>query len=77
MPHAWVEALVDDQLVAYDPTHPRRSRLDYVSVAVGRDYADVAPTSGTFTGAATGTLSASKQATALAVQESDTDEAAA
>ena len=78
VPHAWVEALVDGQVVAYDPTHHRRSRLDYVSVAVGRDYADVAPTSGTFTGAATGTLSASKQATALAVQErNDDDEAAA
>ena len=62
VPHAWVEALVDGEVVAYDPTHARRTRLDYITVAVGRDYADVAPTSGFFTGAATGRLSASKAA---------------
>ena len=31
-----------------DPTHDRRAGLSYVTVAVGRDYADVPPTSGTF-----------------------------
>jgi len=77
VPHAWVEALVNGQVVAYDPTHHRRSRLDYVSVAVGRDYADVAPTSGTFSGAASGSLSATKLATALAVHQKTNDEAAA
>jgi transglutaminase-like putative cysteine protease len=68
-PHAWVEALVDDanelglpEVIAFDPTHHRRAGLNYITVAVGRDYADVAPTSGTFVGAASGRLSASKQA---------------
>lgn len=67
VPHAWVEALVDGRVIAYDPTHHRRTRLDYVSVAVGRDYADVAPTAGTFSGAATGVLSAAKSARAVCV----------
>jgi len=68
-PHAWVEALVDDAgeqgraaVIAYDPTHHRRAGLNYITVAVGRDYADVAPTSGTFVGPASGRLAASKQA---------------
>lgn len=68
-PHAWVEALVADggargepAVVAYDPTHHRRAGLTYITVAVGRDYADVAPTSGTFVGAAPGRLTATKHA---------------
>jgi transglutaminase-like putative cysteine protease len=68
-PHAWIEALVEGahapgvaEVIAYDPTHHRRAGLNYITVAVGRDYADVAPTSGTFTGPASGRLSASKQA---------------
>ena len=63
--HAWVEALIGDTIIAYDPTHHRRTSCQYVSVAVGRDYADVTPTSGTFTGAATGVLSATKCARAV------------
>jgi transglutaminase-like putative cysteine protease len=42
--------------VAFDPTHNRRAGLGYLTVAVGRDYADVAPTSGTFVGARPGVL---------------------
>ncbi len=68
-PHAWVEALFEDarvpggiDVVAFDATHRRRAGLNYVTVAVGRDFADVTPTSGVFRGAAKGTLSASKQA---------------
>src|SRR6185369_15201391 len=68
-PHAWVEALISDandlgqpEVVAFDPTHHRRAGLNYITVAVGRDYADVAPTSGTFVGTASGQLTASKQA---------------
>ena len=68
-PHACVEALVEDandlgvpEVIAFDPTHHRRAGLNYITVAVGRDYADVAPTSGTFVGPASGRLSASKQA---------------
>lgn len=68
--HAWTEVLVPDAsspsrrrgvAVAFDPTHDRRAGADYVTVAVGRDYADVAPTSGTFEGTGPGTLSASKR----------------
>jgi transglutaminase-like putative cysteine protease len=54
--HAWVEVLqpvpvpapFDAIAVGYDPTHARRTNLDYVFVAAGRDYSDVAPTSGCF-----------------------------
>ena len=50
--HAWVEALVRrgrrDTVVAFDPTHDRRTDLRYLTVAVGRDYGDVTPTSGTY-----------------------------
>lgn len=67
--HAWVEVLVEDQVhpdralaVAFDPTHDRRAHRGYVTVAVGRDYADVAPTAGTFeSDGATGRLSTSKR----------------
>jgi len=54
--------------VAFDPTHNRRAERGYLTVAVGRDYADVAPTSGTFEGTGPGVLSARKRlspATAL------------
>jgi transglutaminase-like putative cysteine protease len=51
--HAWVEVLAnttgrDATLLAFDPTHNRRTNLDYLFVAAGRDYTDVAPTSGRF-----------------------------
>jgi transglutaminase-like putative cysteine protease len=71
--HAWVEALVEDRaapggwtVVAYDPTHRRRTHRRYITVAVGRDYGDVSPTSGYFTGPAIGRLSSSKQAEVVA-----------
>jgi transglutaminase-like putative cysteine protease len=77
-PHAWVEVLVEDanelgvsEVIAYDPTHHRRAGLNYVTVAVGRDYADVAPTSGTFVGAAIGRLTASKQAEIVGIAYED------
>jgi hypothetical protein len=68
--HAWVEVVMSDPshptagrtvAVAFDPTHERRAERGYFTVAVGRDYADVAPTSGTFEGAGTGLLSAVKR----------------
>jgi transglutaminase-like putative cysteine protease len=53
--HAWVEALVPDPdrpgewaVEAWDPTHDRPAGDGYVVVAVGRDYADVAPLSGSY-----------------------------
>ena len=55
VPHAWAEAILEDRdatggatAVAYDPTHRRRAGLEYITIAVGRDFADVTPTSGTF-----------------------------
>jgi transglutaminase-like putative cysteine protease len=57
-PHAWIETLLPDphlrgllRVVAYDPTHRITPGLNYITVAVGRDYGDIAPTSGTFQGA--------------------------
>jgi transglutaminase-like putative cysteine protease len=65
--HAWVEVLVSDpgqpdqtRIVAFDPTHDREAGVNYLTVAVGRDYADVAPTSGTFVAPCRGQLSATK-----------------
>ena len=61
--HAWVDILVPHpqepecvSAVPFDPTHVRRAGLRYVTVAVGRDYADISPTSGTFVGPGPGTL---------------------
>ncbi|MGP6159693.1 MAG: transglutaminase family protein [Vulcanimicrobiaceae bacterium] len=52
--HAWVELIVPEGsravVAALDPTHGRAVTLKYVVVAVGRDYDDVAPTSGSFCG---------------------------
>jgi len=77
-PHAWVEALLEDangvgvpEVVAFDPTHNRKAGLNYLTVAVGRDYADVRPTSGTFSGPAAGRLASSKQATIVEVAYED------
>ncbi|MEO6527203.1 MAG: transglutaminase family protein [Gemmatimonadaceae bacterium] len=57
-PHAWIEMLLPDpddperlRVLAYDPTHRIVPGLNYITVAVGRDYSDIAPTSGTFQGA--------------------------
>ena len=67
--HAWVEILVPHPqqpeyvaAVPFDPTHNGRASLRYVTVAVGRDYADVAPTSGTYDGPYEGLLTTSKRA---------------
>jgi transglutaminase-like putative cysteine protease len=63
-PHAWVEVLLTEPCVwlAFDPTHHRRTDARYITVATGRDFADVSPTSGVFSGAATGRLHWSKHA---------------
>ncbi|MHB1535068.1 MAG: transglutaminase family protein [Acidimicrobiales bacterium] len=73
--HAWVEVVVADPFaasrgrasaVAFDPTHDRRAVRGYLTVAVGRDYTDVAPTSGTFEGTSAGVLSARKRLSVVA-----------
>jgi transglutaminase-like putative cysteine protease len=74
--HAWVEFFlpsgIDAEVVAYDPTHDCRVSMRYVVVSVGRDYADVAPTSGVFTAPYAGELtSTSKRVGATRVVYSD------
>jgi transglutaminase-like putative cysteine protease len=63
--HAWVEVIVADpagaRAVAFDPSNGRHAGKDYLTVATGRDYTDVAPTSGTYVGTARGSLTATKR----------------
>jgi transglutaminase-like putative cysteine protease len=66
--HAWVEVveLLPDgrvKIVAWDPTHDRPTDRRYLTVAVGRDYRDVAPVSGTYCGPHPGRLSAALRVT--------------
>jgi transglutaminase-like putative cysteine protease len=71
--HAWVEVLLAEpggavRAVPFDPTHDRRAGPRYVTVAVGRDYADVPPTSGTFEGPFPGVLTTHKRAAVVRVE---------
>jgi transglutaminase-like putative cysteine protease len=63
--HAWLEVLVPDgdraRAVGFDPCNGCRADSRHLPVAAGRDYADVAPTSGWFAGAGRGLLSADKR----------------
>jgi len=58
--HAWVEVVVpreeDAVAVAFDPCNGRRAGSGYVTVATGRDYSDVAPTSGSYIGTSSSRL---------------------
>ncbi|MCU1691834.1 MAG: transglutaminase protein [Frankiales bacterium] len=62
--HAWVEVVAPApggaRVIALDPCHARRTDDRYVTVAVGRDYLDVPPTSGWYGGPARGTLTGSR-----------------
>jgi transglutaminase-like putative cysteine protease len=58
--HAWVEVLRPHAsrrgtwiAEGWDPTHNRRTTANYLVVAIGRDYADAAPLSGTYEGSGT------------------------
>jgi transglutaminase-like putative cysteine protease len=68
--HAWAEVAVPDRsapdgatatVVAFDPCNNRRAHSGYVTVAVGRDYRDVAPTSGSYDGPGRGSLTTSRR----------------
>ncbi|MEA2717566.1 MAG: hypothetical protein QOI99_1883 [Actinomycetota bacterium] len=73
--HAWVEVVVPDPpdssgaggagggavALPFDPTHGREVGLSYLTVAVGREYSDVAPTYGTYSGNGIGQLSTAKR----------------
>ena len=66
--HAWVEVVLpagggDAIAHAFDPTHAARAGTGYVTIAVGRDYADVAPTSGTYRSGGPGRLTTTKKVT--------------
>jgi transglutaminase-like putative cysteine protease len=72
--HAWVEVVLPTrdgtgEAIAhtFDPTHASRGGLGYVTVAVGADYSDVAPTSGHYRSGAQGHLTASKRVTVIEV----------
>ena len=65
--HAWVEVLLPSATdrasllaVPFDPTNNRMAGASYLTVAVGRDYADVAPTHGSYCGPVGGTLTTTK-----------------
>jgi transglutaminase-like putative cysteine protease len=68
--HAWVEVVVprahDAVAVAFDPCNGRRAGGGYVRVATGRDYSDVAPTSGSYIGMSRGRLTADRRVGVLA-----------
>lgn len=68
--HAWVEVVLptrdgtgDAIAWAFDPTHASRGGLGYVTIAIGGDYSDVAPTSGTYQSGVMGRLVTSKRVT--------------
>lgn len=72
--HAWLEVLLPlgeqgpVRVWPFDPTHGREPGLTYVTVATGRDYSDVAPTSGTFRSSFRGELTARKRVGLTAVE---------
>ncbi|MEX1022346.1 MAG: transglutaminase family protein [Dehalococcoidia bacterium] len=66
--HSWVEVLLpavdgSDRAEGWplDPTHGCRSDLSYLTIAVGRDYGDVAPTSGSYRAGHGGSLAAHRE----------------
>jgi len=78
--HAWVEVLIPTAAGAgmytaraFDPTHGCAADLRYVTVAVGRDYADVPPMCGSFQAPYGGVLHASKRASLTDVRYAAAD----
>ena len=76
--HSWVEVLLpaadgsaDAFGWAFDPTHGRRVDLGYLTVAVGRDYGDVAPTSGSYRAGHGGQLTGLKEVRVVDVSYTD------
>ena len=76
--HAWVEVLLPASDAsdgaygwAFDPTHGCRTDLTYLTVAVGRDYGDVAPTSGSYRAGHGGILTGHKEVRVVEVAYRD------
>jgi transglutaminase-like putative cysteine protease len=70
--HAWVEVLVPDgsghaRVMALDPTHGCSVGMTYLTIAVGRDYADIAPVSGTYVAPHAGTLTMRKRVSLMRI----------
>ncbi len=79
--HAWVEVFLPSDerpeeavAVPFDPTNGNLAGLSYLTIAVGRDYYDVAPTSGTFRASYRGQLSASKRVGLTVLEYANTPE---
>jgi len=68
--HAWVEVIVPRadhaEAIAFDPCNRRCTDGGYLTVATGRDYSDVAPSSGSYSGSSAGRLVASRRVGVLA-----------
>jgi transglutaminase-like putative cysteine protease len=68
--HAWVEVVVPESdhavAVPFDPCNGVPVSARYLTVATGRDYADVAPTSGSFVGTVSGRLTTHRRVAVLA-----------
>ena len=72
--HAWVEVLLPDGhgnalVLSLDPTHGRATDLTYLTIALGRDYAHVAPVSGTYAASHHGHLTIAKRVAVMRVDE--------
>ena len=72
--HAWIEFLFEEptgpRILAYDPTNDCAVSMRYVVVAIGRDYSDVAPTSGVYTAPYVGARTATTRVSATRVRYS-------
>ena len=78
--HAWVEVLLpapdrsgEAIALALDPTHGCETDLHYITVAIGRDYYDVAPTSGNYRAPYRGQLSARKRVGPISLEYTEVD----
>ena len=75
--HAWVEVLVPSaqlgqmEALALDPTNHCYARHKYITIAVGRDYGDVSPTTGSFIASSPGRLTVNKRAGLTSVEYTD------
>jgi transglutaminase-like putative cysteine protease len=67
--HAWVEVIVPEGnhavAVPFDPSSGTMVSARYLTVATGRDYSDVRPTSGTYIGPVAGNLTTSRRVALL------------